>query len=58
MSRRIMVASVLALTAGLSSRAGAQTTLTLQQVLTMARERAPRAAVASTKRVGVSQALR
>jgi hypothetical protein len=42
MSRRFVVASVLALSTGLSSRAGAQTTLTFQQVLTMARERAPR----------------
>jgi cobalt-zinc-cadmium efflux system outer membrane protein len=49
MSRRLVVACVLVLTAGLSSRAQAQTTLTLQQVLTMARERAPRVAVARAR---------
>jgi cobalt-zinc-cadmium resistance protein CzcA len=39
MSRRFVVALVLTLVSGISSRASAQTTLTFQQVLTMARGR-------------------
>jgi cobalt-zinc-cadmium efflux system outer membrane protein len=48
MSRRFVVASA-AVALGMSSRAGAQTTLTFQQALTMARERAPRVAVARAR---------
>jgi len=48
MSGRFVAASV-AVAVGISSRAGAQTMLTFQQALTMARERAPRVAVARAR---------